>query len=379
MFFDPDGYRLYYTLDDDDSLYWRWFTPESSLVGATAFEATGDIGALDPDRVQGMVLADGWLYFADETSGNLLRVGFDFGVVDGPATTVNTTTDWRARALVLSSNQPPVAAATAECTFRNCDFDGSTSSDPDGTIVSWDWDFGDGNQATGATPSHAYADPGEYTVTLEVTDNEGLTATTTIDVEATNAPPIAAFTVTCENQTCDFDGTGSSDPDGTIVSWDWDFGDGNNAAGSTVSHTYDDGGTYTVTLSVTDNDAGVGDLADDVNVQPALEVHLHDLTPNPYDLEGDKWVARVIVKVRDSNGDFAEGVDITASFGGGKIRTCTTNEFGKCKVKIKVADTRPKMPVDIIGVEWIGGYDPEANRDTDGDGDSEHTLIWRPF
>ena len=64
MFFDPDDNRIYYTVDGDSELYWRWFTPESSLVGASPFEAVGDVGAMEPDRVQGMFLADGWIYFA---------------------------------------------------------------------------------------------------------------------------------------------------------------------------------------------------------------------------------------------------------------------------------------------------------------------------
>ena len=110
----------------------------------------------------------------------------------------------------------------------------------------------------------------------------------------------------------------------------------------------------------------------------ALQVHLHDLKPTPYDIDGDKWVARVLIKVRDSNGAGLGDVNVTAVLGG-KTRTCTTNQFGKCKVKIKTVDTRPKLPVEIIDVDWIGGYDSSANRDVDRDGDSERVLIWRPF
>jgi hypothetical protein len=64
---------------------------------------------------------------------------------------------------------------------------------------------------------------------------------------------------------------------------------------------------------------------------------------------------------------------------GNKIRTCTTNQSGKCKVKIKTVDTRPKMPVEIVDVDWVGGYDASANRDVDRDGNSERVLVWRPF
>lgn len=72
----------------------------------------------------------------------------------------------------------------------------------------------------------------------------------------TNSPPTANFTSACTGLSCDFDGTPSSDNDGSIVSYAWDFGDGNSGSGVTVSHSYAIGGTYTVTLTVTDNSGG---------------------------------------------------------------------------------------------------------------------------
>ncbi|MBW3582520.1 MAG: S8 family serine peptidase, partial [Euryarchaeota archaeon] len=73
-----------------------------------------------------------------------------------------------------------------------------------------------------------------------------------------NSAPIAAFTYTCTDLACNFDGTGSSDKDGTIASYAWDFGDGSTGSGATVSHSYGAEGTYTVTLTVTD-DGGASD------------------------------------------------------------------------------------------------------------------------
>ena len=58
----------------------------------------------------------------------------------------------------------------------------------------------------------------------------------------------------------DFDGSTSADPDGSIVSWDWDFGDGNTGTGEMTNHTYAAAGSYTVTLTVTD-DGGLNDTA----------------------------------------------------------------------------------------------------------------------
>ena len=85
-------------------------------------------------------------------------------------------------------NEPPVASFTSSCDDLDCDFDASGSSDPDGTIVSRAWTFGDGSTGSGATPSHTYAAAGTYTVGLTVTDDDGSTASTTRSVMVTGAP-----------------------------------------------------------------------------------------------------------------------------------------------------------------------------------------------
>jgi PKD repeat protein len=164
-------------------------------------------------------------------------------------------------------NQPPVAFAEPE--HQHVDvgeeawFSGNGSYDPDGYIVSYHWNFGDGNSGSGETTSHVYQLPGNYTVTLTVTDNEGATDTDTVNVqvfdnETHNQPPVAyAYP---EHQIIDtgeeawFTGNSSYDPDGYIVSYEWDFGDGTSGSGVNVTHTYNSPGNYTITLTVTDNE-----------------------------------------------------------------------------------------------------------------------------
>jgi len=84
--------------------------------------------------------------------------------------------------------------------------------------------------------------------------------------EPGNDPPVASFTFSCTDLTCDFDGTGSADGDGTIQSYAWAFGDGGNGGGATTSHTYAAGGTYTVTLTVTDDDGAPDSDSQNVSV-----------------------------------------------------------------------------------------------------------------
>ena len=91
------------------------------------------------------------------------------------------------RSLAPPPNQEPTAAFTSSCPDFTCSFDSSGSSDPDGTIVSWSWDFGDpaspDNTSTEQNPAHLFtAAGGPYTVTLTVTDNGSLTGTVAHDV-----------------------------------------------------------------------------------------------------------------------------------------------------------------------------------------------------
>jgi PKD repeat protein len=157
-------------------------------------------------------------------------------------------------------NTPPTAGAAASCSGLSCSFDGSGSSDSDGTVVSYEWAFGDGTAASGATVEHGYAQPGTYTVTLTVTDDDGASAsdTTAVAVTAPNRPPTAAFTHSCMALSCSFDASPSSDGDGTIEAYRWTFGDGTSGSGRTTEHSYGQARGYTITLTVTDDAGATG-------------------------------------------------------------------------------------------------------------------------
>ena len=156
------------------------------------------------------------------------------------------------------ANQPPTASFMTGGSALRVTTDASASRDPDGTITEYLWAFGDGGTASGRTASHDYVTPGTYTVRLSVTDDSGATASTTRTVTASalpNQPPTAAISApTINGRTVTVSGSGSSDADGTIASYGWDFGDGTTAVGPTAAHTYATDGTRTIGLTVTDDD-----------------------------------------------------------------------------------------------------------------------------
>jgi chitodextrinase len=166
-------------------------------------------------------------------------------------------------------NEPPVAVAGEDqlVTTSEVAFDGSASSDADGAIARYEWDFGDGSTGTGATPTHTYDKSGVYRVTLTVTDDSGTIRSSDSDGlrVVVNEAPIADAgpdMIGAPGQALTFAGAGSIDPDGDVIEWLWDFKDGASAAGGQVSHSFERPGTYYVRLQVrddTEHSAGAND------------------------------------------------------------------------------------------------------------------------
>jgi PKD repeat protein len=172
-------------------------------------------------------------------------------------------------------NGSPTAAFTDSCTDLACSFsDGS--SDEDGTVVGWQWNFGDGSSSPLQSPGHIYSASGTYSVTQKVTDNGGATGSVTQSVTVTssgsNAPPSSIFSFSCSGLTCSFTDR-STDSDGSVAAWSWTFGDGAISTSRNPSRTYAGSGTYPVTLTVTDNGGATNQSSQSVTViKPAISL-----------------------------------------------------------------------------------------------------------
>jgi PKD repeat protein len=256
-------------------------------------------------------------------------------------------------------NQPPIADAGPDLQADACaplQFDGSASSDPDGTIVSYSWDFGDGNQGSGPVVSHGYCAAGDYTVTLTVTDDDGTSdtdtalATVSAPPPPENQPPAADAGPNVSARTCapvQFDGTGSSDPDGTIAGYSWDFGDGTSSTGALASHPYCAPGTYTATLTVTDDD---GAQDGDTRVVTVVE-------PPPPPPTGTLHVGNIAMSAEWD-------------------RTVRCRAIGRVRVLDQDGAAKPGV---AVRARWSAsdGYNATMTRSTNASGVAELTSAWR--
>jgi len=227
--------------------------------------------------------------------------------------------------------------------------DSSGSSDPNGTIVSRTIDFGDGSTpATSVTASHSYKSVGSYTVTLTVKDNTSLTGTAkkTVSVTAADVAPTAVLTVSPQSGVAPLavsaDSSGSSDPDGTIVSRKINFGDGTVVTTSAASHTYGNAGSYIVTLSVTDNAGLVSTTTKTVTVSSGgvLKPPTAVLTVSP-----QKGAVPLTVQADSSGSSDSDGTIVSRviDFGDGTKATTVTASHtyttaGSYTVTLRVTD-----------------------------------------
>ncbi|MET0684066.1 MAG: PKD domain-containing protein [Solirubrobacteraceae bacterium] len=239
---DPDGDALTYSWDFDD--------------GGSAFGAEAD-----------------HTFDAAGTYDVTLTVSDPDGASDSATITITATDppgnrppSVQAGALPASGPAPLAVLFTA------------AGSDPDGDVLTYAWDFGDGSAGTGRRARHTYAASGTYTAKVTVKDVAGATGTAMVQVVVGNpagnqAPTvqIAADRVAGTAPLLVRFSSAGVDPDGDALAYVWDFGDGGKAGGPKANHTYTAPGTYTAKVTVTDAGGKSASATTTITVNPRTQ------------------------------------------------------------------------------------------------------------
>ncbi len=230
-------------------------------------------GAFDSpaENVNATIDTSGWMAGAH----TICEYGKDEAGNTGSVAACNTLT-----VTIPVVNSPPVAviAVTPSSTGFMGDvftFDGSESSDPDGSVVSWSWDFGDGDNAAGATVTHAFASKLTFTITLNVTDNLGAWGSTTVQVLTANRAPTivsaspASYPVSVKVGHMQAFSVVAIDPDGDVLTFSWRV-DGIAEGVDSPFHNFSRNGVRTYRLNVTVSD-GFAEVWREWSVEVASE------------------------------------------------------------------------------------------------------------
>lgn len=309
------------------------------------------------------------------TARDLGAAGWDstygWGIVDAYAALTYSTTP---------GNNPPVADAGGPYTAAVnvvVTFYGSSSYDPDGDSITYQWNFGDGSTGTGVAPTHIYTSAGIYTVSLLVNDGtldsdlSLSTATITSDV---NNPPVADAgpdQTALVNEVVTFDGSGSYDIDDGIAAYEWNFGDGLTGNGEITAHAYASAGVYTVALTVTDNS---GETASDtaivtVTEQPALVMYVAsiDMAIRSF---GRNAIGQATVTIVDAGGSAVAGAAVSGSWSNATMDSDTgiTDASGKIffeSDRVRKVASGTTFTFTVTNVTLSGwSYDSGANAET---------------
>ncbi len=253
---DPDGTALTYAWDTDD---------DGEFDDATGVSTSATFTGVGPHVVTVRVTdADG-----------------------GSATDAVTVTVTNSGPTARITSTPSPATGNAPLLV---DFDGSTSSDPDGGTLTYEWDLdGDGqyDDATGDSASRTYG-VGNVTVGLMVTDVDGASSTAFVPVTVPNRLPDVVLSADPTTGPAPlavaFSADGSSDPDGTVLTYAWDLDDDgafDDATGVTASRTYSEVGPHQVTVQVTDADNGATTESVTVTVTNSGPTAVITTSPDP--------------------------------------------------------------------------------------------------
>ncbi|MGR3713382.1 MAG: PKD domain-containing protein [Shimia sp.] len=310
---------------------------------------------------------------------------------------LSNATDIDATTVII--NAAPVAQAGGNrdvCSGESILFDASGSSDADGDLLRYGWDFGDGTISDIINPTKTYEMPGTYPVTLSVADESGSSRGTDRDRIAVivQEGPIANagpdMTV-CVNQEVRMDGSGSTDADGSVNGFEWTFGDGSRASGATPIKSFERTGGYSVTLTITGDAVGQCSPLDTdtvtVDVLPARSQDIIAVDRAPMG-EAVQFAANlgdeagtgtpVAFDWSFSDGGTAEGREASYVFeaAGEYLVTLTTTldggtqDCGQLVSRHKVVVNAPPVPAidgpDSVAVGALVSFDAGGSTDADG-------------
>lgn len=264
------------------------------------------------------------------------------------------------------------------------------SEDADGLVASYSWDFGDGSSSNRQDPSHSYSSAGDYTISLTVTDNDGATDTTstTVTVQDLNEPPSASFTSdspVLTDEDFGLNASGSSDPDGDSLSYEWDTNDDGaygDVTGKTPSVSRNEAGSYNIGLRVSDSNGASDTTEKTIDVEnrgPSVS-----LSKNSSDPLSDESV-RFTASANDQDGSISS---YDWSIGGSTSTVSNSwSDNGVYTVSVTVTDNEGNTVSDSIEVSVQNrkpiasftynvsnptytrniSFDASSSRDSDGD------------
>ncbi|KLR60603.1 PDK repeat-containing protein [Actinobacteria bacterium IMCC26207] len=319
-----------------------------NLSGGNSSDADGSIATYAWDLGNGQTATGPSAQAVFSSIGSYtvtLVVTDDRGATSTQTLTINVSAD---------SNIPPGAVISSDVVSGTAplqvNFNGSGSSDVDGTIATYAWNFGNGQNGSGVTPPAAtYTLPGTYTATLTVTDNKGATGsvsrTITVNRPPNQSPTVAVAATPSVGSApllVQLSSAGSQDADGAIAGYAWNFGNGTSSTNPNPSAIYDTPGTYTVSLTVTDNDGASAVKSTTVVVNPPNIAPVPSFTATP--LTGS---APLLVNVNGAGSSDADGsvVSYAWNFGNGQLATgalgqTTFTTAGTYVIRLTVTDNR---------------------------------------